>query len=248
MEEAASWIGDIGIVCGAVSGGLVALDFDVKNGDRVDPWILDVNAIKPELLSKLYMETTPSGGRHICYRSSGEFRNKPLACNTDGKAMIETRGEGGYIIVAPSIGYSVRFNRLSQLRPLTIDEESILLAVAEGFNEYEKPEYRPAHSAEVSGDTVFNRYDSVTDPVPLLEAHGWTVVYGKKGKAHLRRPDKRDGISASWNHIPGRFYCFSSSTQFESETPYKPSAVYAILEHGGDFRAACRALAAAEKI
>jgi hypothetical protein len=246
MEEAARWSGDIAVICGRVSGGLVALDFDIKNGDRVEQWIGDVNAIMPELLSKLYYETTPSGGRHICYRSAGGGRNRPLARNRDGKAMIETRGEGGYLVVAPSCGYTVYFGKLSELRPLTEGEESILLAVAEGFDEYEQPDYKPTHATEVTGDTVFNRYDSATDPVPLLLAHGWTIVHSKGNKAYLCRPDKRGGISASWNHIPGRFYCFTSSTQFEPEKPYKPSAVYAILEHSGDFRAACRALAERE--
>lgn len=35
---------------------------------------------------------------------------------------------------------------------------------------------------------------------------------------------------------------FSTSTIFEAEKPYKPYAVYAMLEHGGDFKAAMTAL------
>lgn len=242
MKEASTWSGNIGIVCGKISGGLIALDFDIKNGDRLDEWITDVNNIKPELLSLLYCEKTPSGGMHICYRSKNEMNNKKLACNINGEVMIETRGENGIIVCAPSKGYEVFFGKLSKLKQITDDDESILLAVAEGFNEFEREEYKPKHSTEVTGDTVFNRFDSVTDPVPILQAHGWSVVNNHGNRVYLRRPGKNEGISATWNAVPDRFYCFSTSTKFESEKVYKASAVYAILEHDGDYKAAAKAL------
>lgn len=243
IEEAATWHGNIGVVCGQVSGGLVCIDFDIKNGDKWDEWVFIANNIVPEVLSKVYMERTPSGGYHVCYRAKGEMRNRKLACNTEGKATIETRGEGGYFVCAPSKGYTVFFGKLSELHQLTDGEETTLLATCEAYDEQVRTEYKPKHNAEVTGDSVFNRYDSVTDPVPLLVSHGWHVVFSRGDKVYLRRPDKNGGISATWNVIPNRFYCFSTSTQFESEHVYKASAVYAILEHGGNFKAACKQLA-----
>jgi twinkle protein len=60
---------------------------------------------------------------------------------------------------------------------------------------------------------------------------------------YLKRPGKKEpGLSASWNHIPNRFYVFSSNTPFENGHIYKASAVYAILEHAGNFSAAAAAL------
>jgi len=244
VSEAGYWNGNIAVICGRVSGGLVCIDFDVKNGNKWDDWILDVNNIGPELLSKLYMETTPSGGYHVCYRAESGVRNLKLANNQTGQAMIETRGEGGYFVCAPSKGYAVYYGKLSKLKKLTDGEEATLLAVCESYNKIEREKYKPQNKTRVEGDTVFNRYDSVVDPVPLLQAHGWQVAgQFRNNRVYLRRPGKRDGISASWNVIPGRFYCFSTSTDFESERAYKPSAIYAILEHNGDFRGACRELA-----
>ena len=54
---------------------------------------------------------------------------------------------------------------------------------------------------------------------------------------------KTRGISASTN-LGGHdlFYSFTSSTEFESEKSYSKFAVYATLEHAGDFAAAARAL------
>jgi hypothetical protein len=43
--------------------------------------------------------------------------------------------------------------------------------------------------------------------------------------------------------IPSRFWCFSTSTEFENEKLYKPYMVYAILEHGGDVKRAIGELA-----
>ena len=73
-------------------------------------------------------------------------------------------------------------------------------------------------------------------------------MFSRGEKVYLERPDKKNGsISATWNVIPDRFYCFSTSTVFESEHVYKASAVYAILEHNGNFAAACKCLVDEEK-
>jgi hypothetical protein len=242
VKSASSWNGNIAIICGDVSGGLACIDFDVKNGNKYDDFIIDVNYLKPELLGKLYMETTPSGGYHVCYRANTDMRNRKLACNKDGVATIETRGNGGYFICAPSDGYSVYFGKLSTLRTITKDEENLLIAICESLNEYEMPEYKQASKEEITGDSVFNRYDSVTDPIPLLEAHGWTVIRCRNDAVYLSRPGKDRGISATWNHIPNRLYVFSSSTVFEQGAIYKPSAIYTTLEHNGNYHNAAKFL------
>jgi len=248
IDVAKNWKGNIAVVCGRVSGGLVVLDFDVKNGNRFDDWVRDVNTIDSKVLSKLYIETTPSGGYHVCYKSKCSVPNMKLACNKEGKAMIETKGEGGCTTCAPSKGYHVYYNTLKDISVISDEEESVLLAVAESFNEFERKEYVPKNKTEITGDTILNRYDSTANPVPLLHQHGWKVVFSRGEKVYLKRPDKKDGsISATWNVIPDRFYCFSTSTVFESEHVYKASAVYAILEHGGNFAAACKCLADEEK-
>jgi len=249
IEQAKNWTGNIAIVCGKVSGGLVVLDFDIKNGNRFDDWIRDVNAIDSKVLSKLYIETTPSGGYHVCYKSKSGVPNMKLACNKENLAMIETKGEGGCSNCAPSEGYHTYYNTLKNINVISDEEESVLLAVAESFNELERKEYIPKNKTEITGDTILNRYDSIANPVQLLQKHGWKVVFSRGEKVYLERPDKKDGsISATWNVIPDRFYCFSTSTIFESEHVYKASAIYAILEHGGDFAAACKCLAGEEKM
>lgn len=242
MSIAETWNGNIAIICGRVSGGLTCIDFDIKNGDKFDDWILNVNNITPSLLGKLFMENTPSGGYHVCYRSKSIIKNRKLARNREGKATIETRGEGGYFVCSPSKGYKVYFGKLSNLSIINDEEEATILGVAEAFDEYEKEKYKPRHGNEITGDSVFNRYDSITNPIPILQSHGWSVVYSRGDRVYLRRPGKGKGVSASWNVIPNRFYCFSTSTKFRPETVYKASAVYTFLEHDGNFKMAYKAL------
>jgi putative DNA primase/helicase len=76
--------------------------------------------------------------------------------------------------------------------------------------------------------------------------HGWTEVYTRGETIYIRRPGKREGISATINHSGhDTLYVFTSSTAFEPDTSYSKFAAYAVLEHGGDFGRAAAALAAA---
>ena len=77
-----------------------------------------------------------------------------------------------------------------------------------------------------------------------LTSHGWTNVYTRDGTTYWRRPGKDIGISATTNFGGADLlYVFSSSTQFEAEKSYTRFGAYAVLNHGGDFHAAARALA-----
>lgn len=84
------------------------------------------------------------------------------------------------------------------------------------------------------------------DPLPILEQCGWLIVHQRGDVVHLRRPGKaQGGCSATWNHIPRRFYVFTTTGHpFEPERAYTPFAVYALLEHNGNYTAAARELAA----
>lgn len=79
---------------------------------------------------------------------------------------------------------------------------------------------------------------------PVLQAHGWERVGASDGNEFWRRPGKSSGNhSATFNGQV--FYVFSANaTPFEATKAYSPFAVYAILDHNGDYEAAARALRA----
>ena len=121
-----------------------------------------------------------------------------------------------------------------------------MLDAARSFNRYapDATINAPKQSrAEPAGDRPGDDYNAQADTlVPaLLATHGYVRVTDTL----WRRPGKDRGWSLSWNHIPGRLFCWSTSTPFPQERAVDGFGVYAILEHGGDVGAAARALGAA---
>ena len=244
---AETWSGytQIALVCGKVSGGLLCMDFDTKNGDKYNDWIMLINEQYPELLSKMVIEQSPSGGYHVCFLTDMKTSNWKLANNLENKCTIETRGDGGYFVCAPSPNYVLQYSDFEHLQKLTIEETEICLTAARSFNELTQnnPQKEAEYPRNFNGISPFDDYNSRHDVVGLLQKHGWKLIFNRGEKAYLQRPGKNErSISATWNAVPDRFYVFSTSTVFENNHIYKPSAVYAILEHNGDYSAAAKEL------
>ncbi len=108
---------------------------------------------------------------------------------------------------------------------------------------FDAPEEKMPGSRLVDGTRPGDEYDARGDFFGLLRKHGWTST--GDGANRWTRPGKTLGVSATWNEVPGRFHVFSSNAApLEPGKTYKPWHVYAFLEHGGDFKAASRALSA----
>ena len=88
---------NIAVATGKVSG-LFVLDIDVKNGSRGDDSLKELEKEYGELPHTVEALTW-SGGRHIFFR----YPEQGIGCKTGIKSGIDIRGDGGYIIVAPSV-------------------------------------------------------------------------------------------------------------------------------------------------
>jgi hypothetical protein len=253
------------IVCGSVSGNLEMIDFDL-GGEAFDEWAARVEDAQPDLLARLVIERTPSGGRHVVYRCevpvAGNLKlaqrrtpveaspvvqiaGKPYRPRQDGDrwvvdlCLIETRGEGGLFLCDPTPGYQIEWGSLLAVPTITAEERDLLLGVAWAMNEIEAEPVFDGGSpgggdgwAELPGDAYSRR----GDVGEVLRRHGWTLTREGENQ-HWRRPGKEDGTSATLRD--GCFYCFSSNASpFQPNRAYGPFAVYALLEHGGDWTAA----------
>ena len=247
--EISAWFANspdgICIVAGAVSGNLECIDFDA-HGELYPAW---KEKVAPEVFARLVVERTPSGGLHVLYRCEEPVEgNRKLAQGMrEGKktTLIETRGEGGLFLCAPTPGYCLLQGAFTDLAVLSRDERQALLSAAEAMNECED-ELRPTEGAQAQ-DSAFlvkpgDDWCARGDIRPVLLAHGWKHLGTKQdGNELWQRPGKSgDGNSATFN---GTVFCVFSTNAAPFEAKgYNKFQVYALLEHGGDFTAAARTL------
>jgi P4 family phage/plasmid primase-like protien len=201
-----------------------------------------------------YCERTPSGGFHTLYRTDSPKTEK-LAVNEAGECLIETKGAGGYTIIAPSHGtvhptggpWVLTRGALDSMAAITDEERHDFHRMCRTFDARQTTAPVEGASAALTGDDlrpgdVFNASASWPE---VLGPHGWTCLHtASDGNQHWRRPGKNRGTSATINKGgTGAFYVFSSSTPFEPDRAYSPFSAYTLLEHGGDYSAAASELA-----
>jgi len=106
------------------------------------------------------------------------------------------------------------------------------------------PQGTPTAPVTADGGRPGDDYNRRGEIGRVLEVHGWQRVGEANGNQLWRRPGKASGNhSATFDGCT--FYVFSSAAPpFEANRGYSPFAVFALLEHGGDFVAAAAALAA----
>lgn len=98
---------------------------------------------------------------------------------------------------------------------------------------------------EGSGDRPGDLLAASTSWAEILEPCGWTFAGSRGEVGYWRRPGKVGGtVSATTNALgTNRLHVFSSNAApFEADQSYSLFAAFALLEHGGDFGAAARAL------
>lgn len=160
--------------------------------------------------------------------------------------FIETRGEGGYVAAMPTPGYEFIQNKVSEVPVVTASERETLWAAVLSLSLYTPPieEYKPRSSdTHKDGLTPLDDYNERGDVVGLLQNHGWKFIRQQGEKSIMLRPGTTDSKSSGDYHAGKRlFSVFTTSTAFEPVKGYSPAAVYAKLEHDGDFSKAAKAL------
>ena len=279
IGEIDNWYGPhkgIGVVTGQVSGNLEMLEFEgeaLADGTfaRFDAAI-DKAGLGPSWLriATGYQEESPSGGLHYFWKCDEISGNQKLASNSQGHTLIETRGEGGYSIIAPSSGlvhpsgkpWTLVNGGLRSIETITPEERQAILVVSRSLDESSivgptqvgsSPQVGTSPEDDRPGTRYDNESDAVEKTLLLLEDAGWKR--GQRdpdGTIHLTRPgkDPREGTSATLNSpkTGSQFYVFSTNAQpFEAERTYSPFAVLAILQHEGNFSAAASQLVASSE-
>ncbi|MCU0414179.1 MAG: bifunctional DNA primase/polymerase, partial [Ignavibacteriaceae bacterium] len=242
----------VALIGGKVSGNVEIIDIDNHQGDAEQifyEWLELIKASSPDLPDKFVIQKTQSGGYHIIYRCTSVEGNLKLAkrwkSEKEQDTIIETRGEGGYALISPSPGYELIQGQFTNVQVISPDDREFLLEVSRSFNEVEDAnQSRPVeHTEYTQRDRPGDAFNEQGDVSGELKEFGWTLVGYQGNKELWRRPGKEKGISATFNYIKDKLYCFSTNSfPFESGRTYDRFAVYTLLKHGGDFREAAKAL------
>lgn len=241
----------LAVVCGVVSGNVEVIDFDAQAVD-FDNWaerVAELDADAAQALFSCVLETTQSGGKHLAYRCAKPVDgNLKLTTRTlDGavKTTIETRGEGGIVIVAPTAGYAVIRGDWAALPVVSTATRQTFLDAARSLSE--TPQTAPK-TPNVAPRSTFDGGDSIADwmrvngVIPrILTANGWRYVETRGDNEHWRRPGKNDGVSGTLNLEKLCFYVFSSNAApLEPNRAYSALQLAAVFEFSGDEKAAAR--------
>ncbi|MGH2508152.1 MAG: bifunctional DNA primase/polymerase, partial [Ktedonobacteraceae bacterium] len=255
-KELDAWLGrgitSWAVASGAVSGNLVVLDFDEKHHPGLyDRWYDKLSDDQKAVVATCPISKTRNNGKHVRYRTETPQPTTKLSRRVIKEKIettSETRGEGAYALIPPSPGYELIQGNLLDLPLITDEMHEEFVDVLRIFNEVEdKPatEYEWVPGTVVDGDRPGDSFNKFATWEEILEPHGWV----QESKDRWRRPGKKDGegISATTNHagVPMLYVFSSAAAPFEQNKGFSKFHAYALLEHGGDFKAAARA--AAEK-
>ena len=232
-----------------VAGRIECLDFDEKFAPGIFARFVkraEEVGLDQVIGTQVVVQKTPSGGYHLVWEHDGfPITNEKLASKANHETMIETRGTGGYFLIAPSPGYELIRGDWTAIPVMNEDDRDAILELARSFNERPPaidpvPVHTHAAGTTPAEATPGDDYDLRADIPELLKQYGWKPA-GPSGK-YWTRPGKECGISASWDVVPNRLFVFSSSTCFDPQHVYRPWHVYAKLACGGDFARAASEL------
>lgn len=245
----------IAVICGKISGGLEVIDVDLKfdPGQTVwGPFWNDlIEYFKGEV--PLVVANTKSAGVHLYYRCEKIEGNQKLArLIKGGEAVIETRGEGGYVIAPPSPGYTFADTRisLSDVRSITPGQRDDIIDICRKYNKVFVEAKKKSSTVQASAyrNTPWDAYNNDPDEpwaVVMADA-GWKESHvDQQGRIHYQRPGSENKYGANWDPEKRLLYVFTPNGGFESEKAYSPSAIYAFLKCGGDFSQAIKEIRAA---
>lgn len=254
----------IGLVAGKISGNIEVLDVDCKydlTGTLFEDYKKAIFEINPDILKKLVVEKTRNNGYHLIYKCDTIQGNEKLAnrAATDEeknlkkekvKVLIETRGEGGFIAIAPTPGYEFIYGSPDNIQKITPEERDVLFNVARTFTQHvdpivELPKTKPSqfNGRDYAGlKSPFEDFNDRGDIVEFLLAEGWTQT-GAHGKSLMfLRPGGDKSWSADYHTEKRLLYVFTTSSEFDQNKAYNHSQVLAILKFKKDYSATAKHL------
>lgn len=264
----------IGVVLGPSSGEAEAIEIEgpldaaIERLQRVVAKAGEYDEINlTDLLSRAArgcVEQSAGGGMHLFIRVTDgpALGNTKLAMRGQGadrKVVSETRGAGGFMVVAPTPGRNGHAEGTSYLFinggtpdktvEVTAEERDMLhqvfsLALDESVPEPEpERETHPNVETPYDGQSTFDDFRQRVSWRDILEPAGWTWSHRDSTRDYWVRPgkSKAEGHSASTIE-DGPLVNFSSTVAWPEGRGLSKGHVHALIHHDGDLSAAAKDL------
>jgi hypothetical protein len=231
----------VGIATGKITNSyLFVLDIDDREQHRGSDTLADLEAEHGELPPTVTVHT-PSGGRHLYFRTSINVRNDA------GKRLgpgLDIRGEGGQVLAPPTLHPNGKpyiedlehgFNQPPAFAPDWLIQR---LTVEPKIDRHQPHDLDGLRDDPNLPST---RYNSTSDWHSLLTADGWKHAYQHNGTDYYIRPGKDRGISASVNHNGNDALIVFSTNAPIPPGGYTRFGYFAQTRHGGDWKKASAA-------
>lgn len=237
----------IAMVCGKISGNLEVIDFDVKYKPGCDAIIINaLNEFYPDILAKMRVHKTRSGGTHLVYKikdhevpPSTHLCNRPatdeeIQENPNNKkkyrTFVETRGTGALATAPPSLGYTIRKN--IPIQEISWEERCSLIEFIKNYNEYlpdEPKPYKPPKSEQAYYDeNPFEHYNRTVDFCALMIEFNWGFVKKFGNYIWFTRPGgRRNEVHGAINLDKNTFRVWGTKADLDSERSYTASTILA---------------------
>ncbi|GAG34171.1 unnamed protein product, partial [marine sediment metagenome] len=227
-------------------GGMETLDFDFKHGLTIDQYHAFEDLVEEKcsgLGERVLRQKTPTGGRHWIYRCDEIEGNLKLAIGKDGEAIIETRGEGGYICVEPTANYAFQSGYLD-IPKISPEERQVLMSVAKSFSSKEIKNTKKISNDKMGRKEVpsfppsFIDYSNDHKMSELVEEDGWVFLdEGDDGKGKTVHRYQRDGgsdVGASLYPEDNTFYVFTTSSELPTHQMMNCAEYIMYRDFGGE--------------
>ncbi len=186
------------------------LDFDLKNDKRTNiysDWLNIIKGTNEDVLRKVCIEKTRSGGFHVYSKFKGTDHKKMLAVSEDKREVISVYTGGLLSFCYPTPGYELIHNDFSDIEELTQDEFDLLCSAASFFNAFtsddiltnEKkiityPQEYESMALQFDKECTDDIFESLLNSIDLYEVKNKRLP---KGQDHL--PYLRKGSTASYS-------------------------------------------------
>lgn len=240
----------IGIVTGFEH--LECIDVDTKvfstQTEMSEFWDEYYNTLTDTIINfheKFVVYQTKSGGYHILYKSKRCQGNTKIASLKGHKeAIIETRGDGGYIFLYPDkkVGERSYFD----IAYVTDEDRETLWRISKSYNYIDTKPIEPKREPkqyEEGETTPWHDFNEKTNIWDVISDDFIIPRNGVKSKHYLvKRHGSTSAHSGYVFNDSGCLYLFTTGTIYPNEQLISPFIAYTHKYHNGDFKEASRDL------